>query len=106
MNPRTPGQMWMGSMRNVILVIVTLCVAGASAGQALRQSSDARPSMPYSGTATMLTDGTITLSLRLNSDGTPASDFFTYRVGDRAYDDVLRHLGGLQIGRASCRERV
>jgi hypothetical protein len=87
-------------MRKTILVIAMLCVAGASAAEELRQSSDARPSMPYAGTATMLTDGTITLSLRLNSDGTPtpARDYLTYKVSDRAYDDILRHLGGLRPG--------
>jgi hypothetical protein len=85
-------------MRKTILVIVMLCVAGACTAQEARQSSDARPSMPYSGTAEMLSDGTITLRLRLNSDGTLARDSFTYRVGDRAYDDVLRHLSGLRPG--------
>ncbi len=85
-------------MRKTILVVVMLCVAGACAAQEVRQSSDARPSMPYTGTAEMLSDGTITLRLRLNSDGTTARDLLTYRVGDRAYDDVLRHLGGLRPG--------
>ena len=49
--------------------------------------------MPYTGTAAMLDDGTASLRLRLASDGTPAHDILTYRVGDRAYDDILRHLG-------------
>ncbi len=54
--------------------------------------------MPYTGTATMLDDGTLALRLRLASDGTPANDTFIYKVGDRAYDDILRHLGGLRPG--------
>ena len=84
-------------MSKTILVVIMLCVAGASAAQELRPS-DARPSMPYTVTATMLTDETITLRLRLASDGTPAHDIITYKVGDRAYDDILRHLGGLRPG--------
>jgi hypothetical protein len=87
----------MESMRKALLVIMMLCIAGASAAQDLRPS-DARPSMPYTGTATMLNDGTLALRLRLASDSTPANDIFTYKVGDRAYDDILRHLGGLRPG--------
>src|ERR1700761_3930907 len=87
----------MDSMRKAVLVIMMLCMAGASAAQDLRPS-DARPSMPYTGTATMLDDGTLALHLRLANDGTPAHDILTYKVSDRAYDDILRHLGGLRPG--------
>jgi hypothetical protein len=54
--------------------------------------------MPYAGTAAMLNDGTISLHLRLTSDGKPFDATVTYRVTDRAYDNVLRHLGGLRPG--------
>ncbi len=85
-------------MSKTILFIVMLCAAGASTAQELRPSSDARPSMPYTGTATMLNDGTLSLRLRLNLDGTAANSVLTYKVGDRAYDNILRHLGGLRPG--------
>jgi hypothetical protein len=62
--------------------------------------SDARPSMPYTGTATMQDDGSLTLHLRLTSDGKELDDTLTYRTTDRGYDDVLRHLGGLSPGDA------
>lgn len=84
-------------IRNIILVLFVLCVASASYAQQ-RGSSDARPSMPYVGTAEMLNDGTLSLHLRLTSDGTPVNDTLTYKVSDRAYDDILRHLGGLRPG--------
>jgi hypothetical protein len=84
-------------MSKAVLVIMMLCLGGASAAQEIR-SSDARPSMPYSGTATMLDDGTVVLRRRLASDGTAVDDSLTYKVGDRAYDDVLRHLRGLRPG--------
>lgn len=60
--------------------------------------SDARPSMPFSGTATMRDDGSLTLHLRLDSTGKQVDDSLTYKTTDRGYDDVLRHLGGLDPG--------
>jgi hypothetical protein len=56
-------------------------------------ADDARPSMPYSGTARMDSDGTITLQLTATADGKPADSVLTYKVGDRAYDSVKRHVG-------------
>ena len=84
-------------MSRTFLVLIVLCVASASTAEQVRQS-DARPSMLYFGTAAMLDDGTLALHLRLTSDGKPVSDTLTYRVGNRAYDNVLRHLGGLRPG--------
>jgi hypothetical protein len=84
-------------MSRNVLVFIMLCVAGASSAQEIR-STDARPSMLYFGTAAMLDDGTLALHLRLTSDGKPVNDILTYRVNDRAYDNVLRHLGGLRPG--------
>jgi hypothetical protein len=84
-------------MSKSFLVLIMLCVASASSAEEVR-SSDARPSMPYVGTAAMLDDGTISLHLRLTSDGRPVDDTLTYKVSDHAYDDVLRHLGGLRPG--------
>ena len=60
--------------------------------------STARPSMPYAGTATMHVDGSLTLRLRLTSEGKKISDTLNYKTSDRGYDNVLRHLGGLRPG--------
>ena len=88
-------------MNRKLLVIIMLCIAGASAAQDVKPSAqDARPSMPYTGTATMEDDGTLSLHLRLTSDGKPVDDIITYKVSDHAYDDILRHLGGLRPGDA------
>jgi hypothetical protein len=84
-------------MNRNIFALLLLLVANATFAQE-RQSSDARPSMPYVGTAEMLDDGTLTLHLRLSSDGTAVNDTLIYKVSDRAYDDILRHLGGLRPG--------
>jgi len=46
----------------------------------------------------MQDDGTLTLHLRLTSDGKAVNDTLVYKVSDRAYDHVLRHLGGLSPG--------
>jgi hypothetical protein len=84
-------------MSRKFLVFIMLCVAGASSAQEIR-STDARPSMLYFGTAAMLDDGTVALHLRLTSDGKSVNDTLIYKVSDRAYDNVLRHLGGLRPG--------
>jgi hypothetical protein len=60
--------------------------------------SEARASMPYSGTAVMQEDGAISLHLRLASDGKETDGTLTYKTTDRGYDNVLRHLGGLNPG--------
>jgi hypothetical protein len=86
-------------METALSFLVMLGIGGACSAQELR-SSDARPSMPYAGTATMLDDGTLSLHLRLSSDGKSVDDIITYKVSDHAYDDILRHLGGLRPGDA------
>ena len=58
----------------------------------------ARPSMPYTGTATMLEDGSLSLHLRLTSDGKHIDETLNYKTTDRGYDDVRRHLGGISAG--------
>jgi hypothetical protein len=90
---------WTEIMHKNILVLIMLGMAGACAAQESR-SSDARPSMPFAGTATMLDDGTLSLHLRVTSDGKPVDDIITYKVSDHAYDDILRHVGGLRPGDA------
>jgi hypothetical protein len=84
-------------MKTPAIVVIMLCGAGTCAAQQLR-SSDARPSMPYAGTAVMQDDGTLTLRLRVTGDGKAVRDTIIYKVGDRAYDNVLRHLGGMSPG--------
>lgn len=85
-----------------LLVALTLTAGSPSFADDVKPSpSDARPSMPFTGTATMLDDGSIVLHLRLTSDGKPtptADDTITYKTTDRGYDSVLRHLGGLNPG--------
>ena len=84
-------------MNKPAVALIMMCIAGASSAQQTR-SSDARASMPYIGTATMLDDGTLTLHLRLTSDGKNVNDTLVYKISDHAYDNVLRHLGGLSPG--------
>jgi hypothetical protein len=85
------------TMNRTALTLIMLCAGGTCSAQEIR-SSDARPSMPYVGTADMQDDGTISLHLRLTSDGKAVNDTLVYKVSDRAYDNVLRHLRGLRPG--------
>ena len=85
------------TMKRTAIAFIMLCAGGACSAQEIR-SSDARPSMPYTGTAAMLDDGTVSLHLRQTSDGKAVNDTLVYKVGDHAYDNVVRHLGGLRPG--------
>lgn len=54
---------------------------------------------PSIGTATMAADGTIILWLRaVAGSGAVGEGQLTYRKGDKDYDKILEHLGGLQPG--------
>jgi hypothetical protein len=81
------------------LLLMLLGASQAASADDIKPSpTEARPSMPFTGTATMQDDGSLTLRLRLTSDGKPIDDTLTYKTTDRGYDDVLRHLGGLNPG--------
>lgn len=54
---------------------------------------------PAIGTAWLEDDGTITMDLRRTSDGMHVSALVRYQTTDEHYDDVLKHLGGLEPGR-------
>ena len=82
-----------------MLALILIGINGASfAGDIKPSTSDARASMPYAGTAVMQEDGVLSLHLRLTSDGKEIDDTLTYKTTDRGYDNVLRHLGGLNPG--------
>lgn len=82
----------------MLIVALMVTSAAAFAGDPLPSTSEARASMPYTGTAVMQEDGAISLHLRLGSDGKDVDDTLTYKTTDRGYDNVLRHLGGLNPG--------
>jgi hypothetical protein len=82
-----------------LFIAVTLGATTACFGEDAKPSpSMARPSMPYTGTATMQDDGSLTLHLRQTGDGKEIDETLTYKTTDRGYDDVLRHLGGIGLG--------
>jgi len=84
---------------NGVLIAATLGATTACFGDDAKPSpSVARPSMPYAGTATMQDDGSLTLHLRQTEDGKTIDDTLIYKTTDRGFDDVLRHLGGLNPG--------
>ncbi|WP_213774040.1 hypothetical protein [Bradyrhizobium sp. dw_78] len=87
------------TLRREFLVLLMLGASSACPAADVKPSpSEARPSMPFSGTAIMQDDGAITLHLRLTSDGKDIDDSLTYKTTDRGYDDIVRHLGGLNPG--------
>lgn len=83
---------------HLVVLLLSMLGGGCLAADVKPSLSDARPSMPYSGTATMRDDGSLTLHLRLDTSGKQIDETLTYKTTDRGYDDVLRHLGGLDPG--------
>ena len=87
------------SMRSSTLSILMLLVAagvGCSKKPTPRAANEAPPSSI--GTATMSADGTITLRLRTGQRGVVGEGTISYKKGDKDYNDVLKHLGGLKPG--------
>ena len=85
-------------IRNMLALILIGSNGASFAADIKPSTSDARASMPYTGTAVMQEDGVLSLHLRLTSDGKEIDDTLTYKTTDRGYDNVLRHLGGLNPG--------
>lgn len=79
-------------MTRTILALTALFVATAAVAQ------DARPSMPYFGTATMNADDSLILHLDRTADGKPTDTTLTFSPTDRGYDSVRRHLRGITPG--------
>src|SRR5262245_57152736 len=84
--------------RTTLALLVIAISSAAFAADTKPSTSDARASMPYTGTAVMQEDGAISLRLRLTSDGKEVDDTLTYKTTDRGYDNILRHLGRLNPG--------
>ncbi len=66
---------------------------------ATEKTAAPRPLPASIGSATMKDDGTIVLQLRAEGPGGIRGDaLFSYKKGDKRYDKVLEHLGGLKPG--------
>ncbi len=50
------------------------------------------------GEAWLDENGAIVLQMRRTADGMNVDSRTKYKVGDKYYDDVLKHLGGLKPG--------
>jgi len=51
------------------------------------------------GVASMRSDGTIDLQLRAEGpNGEVGDGFFTYKVGEPKYQQIIEHVGGLKPG--------
>ena len=90
-------------MIRFLFIAALVMLGSASRAQGLKtpdkpSPNEARPSMPFTGTAQMQNDGSLTLHLRLTSDGKEIEDTILYKTTDRGYDSVLRHLGGVRPG--------
>jgi hypothetical protein len=83
-------------MTRVIFAFLILAAAGAAFADTA-SADNARSSMTYYGTATMDED-TIKIELRSTADGKPAEGTQIYKRGDRGFDNLLRHLGGMRPG--------
>jgi hypothetical protein len=75
----------------VAMSILPLAMSSPVEGQSV-------PRVQFIGMASMSEDGTVTLRLTMTSDGMPADAIITYKPGEPWYDEVLRHIGGLEPG--------
>jgi hypothetical protein len=80
-------------MIRIILAIGALLWVSAAIPQ-----SAPKPLPEFIGTASMSADGTVTLHLTRTADGQHANATFKYTTVDPKYDEVLRHIGGLNAG--------
>lgn len=90
-------------MVRLLFIPALVFVSGIGLAQGLKATgkpspNEARPSMPFAGTALMQDDGSLTLHLRITSDGKEIDDTIHYKTTDRGYDSVMRHLGGMRPG--------
>jgi hypothetical protein len=90
-------------MIRLLFMAALAMLSGVSLAQGLKATdkpspNEARLSMPFTGTAQMQDDGSLSLRLRLTSDGKEIDDTILYKTTDRGYDSVLRHLGGMRPG--------
>jgi hypothetical protein len=81
-----------GVMTRLFLTFPILLMAAAA------MAEDARLSMPYYGSATMNADDSLVLHFTRTVDGKPADGSQTFAPGDRSYDNVRRHLSGIEPG--------
>ncbi len=88
----------MNVVRRFACLVLLLFSCGCSAIKADTRKDSVSNNI---GTATMTEDGTIRLELMAESeDGTIGDAVFVYKPGDRMYDEVMKHLGGLKPGEA------
>jgi hypothetical protein len=80
-------------MIRIVLVIGAFLWASAAISQ-----SGTKPQSAFIGTASMSSDGVITLHLTRTGDGQYANATFRYTTDDPQYGEVLRHVGGLKSG--------
>src|SRR6185369_11251197 len=75
----------------------TLSILGERGGKFSRQSTPAAKEQDeYVGVATMLEDKTIVLHLRGKAAGVVGETELKYKPGDSHYDEILKHLEGLE----------
>ncbi len=82
----------------VTLLALAACGPRTANTKPRRDSDDTKRSI---GTATMTEDGTIIMDLRAEGpDGALGDARFVYHRGDKDYDKILKHIGGLVPGQS------
>jgi hypothetical protein len=80
-------------IRSIIIAILILTVIMISCRTMANKES------PHIGTAEMLANGVIVLTLRAESEtGVIGDAQFIYKPGDKQYQEILGHVGGLKLG--------
>lgn len=83
------------------LVLISVSVSAAQTPVPTLQGKPARAEIPGSlpiGSAKMLPDKTVVLTLRAETDGAIGDAQFSYKPSDPKSAEIIKHVGGLKPG--------
>ncbi len=86
--------------RIILALLLGLITAAAAFAQFKKDAPLPCDAVDSIGTATMTDDGTITLRLRSLWPNPVAEGVLTYAPDDPQYEDMKRHVGGLEKGQS------
>ncbi len=84
---------------NALDIMKSRCSAASKkGGHVSEETESANANLNALGEAWLDEKGTIVLRMRRDADGRPTDGTLHYPVGDKNYDEVMKHLGGLKPG--------
>lgn len=84
----------------ILVILILLVGCGTDRGARIMKDADTSASQETHslGMATMHANGTIKLTMYVDAEGRDAYQVIEYKPGEKYYDSILKHLGGLNPG--------